>query len=299
VPQVFPNPRAQISVERGIPSAVRKLDAHATLRLWHLASLDAPTVAVVWSLAFAWVTRIHLPVWIPVLLALAAWAVYICDRLLDARAAFRIANLDSLRERHLFQHRHRRLLLPVALAAASTALWIVFTQLPSIARERNSALAVAALAYFTGVHFPRKIPRLSLSPLLKKEPLVGLLFTAACALPALTRATASTRGPLAVAALFFALLAWLNCYAIDRWEASHRLNCAQIITPACCLAVAALTLVALLDSTRPRFAALLLAGAISALLLALLDRSRARLTPIALRAAADLALLTPLALLLK
>ena len=83
----------------------------------------------------------------------------------------------------------------MALCCPSTALWIVFTQMPSIARERNSALAVAAglKTYFTGVHFPRKIPRLSLSPLLKKEPLVGLLFTAACALPALTRATASTR----------------------------------------------------------------------------------------------------------
>jgi hypothetical protein len=54
-----------------------------------------------------------------------------------------------------------------------------------------------------------------------------------------------------------------------------------------------------LSSTQPRFAVLVLAGAAGALLLTLLDRFRGRLTPIALRASADLALLTPLALLLR
>jgi hypothetical protein len=48
-----------------------------------------------------------------------------------------------------------------------------------------------------------------------------------------------------------------------------------------------------------RSAALVASGAVSALLLALLDRLRSRLTSLALRAAADLVLLTPLALLLK
>jgi hypothetical protein len=302
VPQVLPNPRAQISVEHGIPSAGRKLDAPAALRLWHLASLDAPTVAVVWSLAIAWAAGVRLPAWIPVLLALAAWAVYIADRLLDARAALRMANLDSLRERHLFHHRHRRLFFPMALAAACAALWIVFTQMPSIARERNSVLAVAALAYFTGVHSSRRLPTFHLSPLVKKELLVGLLFTAACALPAFSRAAAQlapTRGPLVAAAVFFALLAWLNCHAIDRWETPDPTHGPQIFASACLLAFAALPLAGFLSSAQPRFAALVVAGAASALLLALLDRSRGRLTPIALRAAADLVLLAPLALLLR
>lgn len=300
--QVLPNPHAQISVENDIPSAGRKLDAPAAVRLWHLTSLDAPTVAVVWSLTFAWAAGVRLPAWIPVLLALASWAVYIGDRILDARAAFRTANLDTLRERHLFHHRHRRLLAPAALAAACAALCIVFTQMPSVARERNSVLAVAALAYFTGVHSSRKIPTFGLPPLLKKELLVGLLFTAACALPAFSRVTAhgaSTRGLLSAVALFFVLLAWLNCHAIDRWETPHRTQGSQIFTPACLLAAAALPLAAFLSSAHPRFAALLIAGAASALLLALLDRSRSHLTPIALRAAADLALLTPLVLFFK
>jgi hypothetical protein len=54
-----------------------------------------------------------------------------------------------------------------------------------------------------------------------------------------------------------------------------------------------------LSQTQPRSAALVASGAVSALLLALLDRFRSCLTPLALRAAADLVLLTPLALLLK
>jgi len=41
------------------------------------------------------------------------------------------------------------------------------------------------------------------------------------------------------------------------------------------------------------------AAAVSSLLLSLLDLVRARLTPLALRAAADLVLLTPLALILR
>jgi len=59
----------------------RQWVAPVPLRLWHLASLDAPTVAVVWTLGFAWAASVRLPPWIPVLLALATWAVYVADRL--------------------------------------------------------------------------------------------------------------------------------------------------------------------------------------------------------------------------
>ena len=54
-------------------AAARPVDAPAPLRLWHLASLDAPTVAAVWGLAFAWAAHIALPRWIPALLALGTF----------------------------------------------------------------------------------------------------------------------------------------------------------------------------------------------------------------------------------
>jgi hypothetical protein len=305
MPQTLPIPPTHSSIAKCIPAPDTRLDAPGPLRIWHLASFDAPTVAVVWSLAFAWAAGVRLPVWIPALLALAAWAAYVADRLLDARAALRARNLKELRERHIFHHRHRRLLAPLAIAAACAAGCIVFTLMPVPARERDSVLGAAALAYFTGVHSSRgtSFRRFSgqglsgVFPIIKKEFLVGLLFTCACALPVFTRAAAQgSRAvwPLLAAAVFFALLAWLNCHAIDRWESEPSSGNSRILTLACILAIAGLLVAC---GLQPRPAALVAAGAASALLLALLDHFQRRLTPLALRAAADLVLLTPVALL--
>jgi hypothetical protein len=80
---------AQARLASNAQTALAQLDAPVLLRLWHLMSLDAPTVAVIWSLSFAWAAGVHLPRWIPVLLALGTWAVYVGDRLLDTRSALR------------------------------------------------------------------------------------------------------------------------------------------------------------------------------------------------------------------
>ena len=89
VPQILANPSAREVLAPGAPRPQPLWDAPIPLRFWHLASLDAPTVALVWSLGFAWAAGVGLPVWAPLLLALVAWAVYVGDRLLDARAGFR------------------------------------------------------------------------------------------------------------------------------------------------------------------------------------------------------------------
>lgn len=269
-------------------------DAPAAIRLWHLASLDAPTVAVVWTLSLARTADVRLPAWVPVLLALGVWSVYIGDRLLDARSALRRGNLTALRERHFFHWRYRRTLLPAALAAACICGALVFTQMPIAFRERNSALAVAALAYFSGVHVPRQAR--PLSSLVSKELLVGVLFAAGCALPTLTRVSLANLCSTAAASLAFAALAWLNCHAIDRWESAPH---ARIATKAFALAAAVVIAACAFAVAQPRAAELLIAAALSAVLLALLDRGRAHLTPLALRAAADVVLLAPLALLLR
>jgi hypothetical protein len=101
---------------------------------------------------------------------------------------------------------------------------------------------------------------------------------------------------LCVPACFYALLAWLNCHAIDRWEADAHSHTAVAFTAIFVALIGSAVAASLLHS-HPRSAALLAAGAAAALLLAMLDRVRGRLTPVALRAAADLALLTPLLLL--
>jgi hypothetical protein len=319
VPQTLPNPPAQHSailllstrrkrLEAGLQSPAcgtwkSRFDAPAPLRLWHLASLDAPTVAVVWALGFAWATGVSLPLWLPILLALVAFAIYVTDRLLDARAAMRTGQLHRLRQRHTFHWRHRRLLIPLAAAAICASAWMVLALMPVGALPRNSVLAAAALAYFSGVHAERRFPHILatlLSPFLSKELLVGVLFTAACVLPALSRAApapALSRWPLWASAALFAALAWLNCHSIEHWESVRPR--AHTFSAAALLGVSGLLLATVLASTQPRPAALIAAGAASALLLALLHRLRHRLTPLALRAAADLVLLTPLALLVR
>jgi hypothetical protein len=281
------------------PQLQRQISAPAPLRLWHLTSLDAPTVAFVWTLAFAWAIHIRLPLWLPAVVSLSAWACYIADRLMDARKARRSHSSElyestSLRERHRFHWRNRRILLPVAVFAVCAASVLVLRFMPLHAQERDSALAIAAFAYFGSVHSSRR-PRRALLP---KELLVALVFTLACAAPAFTRTSADHAMLLVPIAVFIAL-AWLNCHAIETWESSF-LHAATGIrrlgySLAALLVLAAVAELAVMHA--PRIAALLLMASVSAALLGLLDQFREHLTPLALRAAADLVLLTPLALL--
>jgi len=295
------HPREQDCTGSRVGVTRRQFDVPAPLRLWHLASFDAPSIAVVWALGFAWAAQIHLPHWVPVLLALATWAVYVGDRLLDARAGLRSGTLHHLRDRHYFHWRHRGVLLVLAVSAAGAAAAIIFSLMPLGIRAHDSVLAVAALAYFSGVHSDRKVAQVApafLSRILSKEFLVGVLFTAGCFLPTLSRATAShltLLWPVCGVAVFFAALAWLNCRSIECWESGK----ASCVPAACLLGLGGLLLAASFAGAQPRPAALLAAGAISAMLLALLDRIRGRLTPLALRVAADLVLLTPIALVLR
>jgi hypothetical protein len=297
---------------------------------WHLASLDAPTVAVVWSLAFAWAWQIHVTAQVMLVLALTVWCAYVCDRLLDARILDRRTGLDSptgvirtgLRERHYFHWRHRRLLTPLAAAAACIAGAAAMTLLPHLARARGLVLAASALVYFSGVHATPRAGqgRLVLFWPISKESLVAVLFAAGCILPAWPRFHASGAQEFShvwfwIPAIYFAAVAWLNCRSIAKWEsadeagsssfdhegrahfegAGHRTN----LKAALLIAFVGLLFGMIAGAWHPRVAALLTAGGVSALLLALLDGTRGRMTPLALRAAADLVLLIPLVILVR
>jgi hypothetical protein len=291
-------------------SAIRPIDAPRPLAFWHLASLDAPTVAIVWSLAFAKAAGIHLPAWVPLLLALATWSVYVGDRLLDTRAGMRSPSLHALRERHYFHWRFRRVLLPLAVVAAGVAATLILVFMPVVARERNSVLAAAALAYFCGVHakpWPARSASLFRPPKRAKEFLVALLFTTGTILPVASRVHFSADSvPLLLAlwipAIYFTSLAFLNCCCIAQWEAGltqdSPLLRSGIFAAALLLAFSGLLLALVCLGIASHSAALLAAGAASALLLAMLHLARDHFTPLALRAAADLVLITPLLLLL-
>jgi len=275
--------------------------APAALRYWHLASLDAPTVAAIWSLAFAWAAGVRLAAWVIALQVLTVWTVYVGDRLLDARANLRQRPglhqhpAADLRERHYFHWRHRRILVPAACIAACTAACIAARCMPIAAKERDSLLAAASALYFTRVHAGR------VRRMLRKELIVGILFAAGCALPSASPA-------IAVPAIFFAALAWLNCWAIEIWESDAAWqddkdkpgkillavrHPRSIVLRSNALACAGVIIAATLLPFTPRAAAMLAAGALSALLLAFLNRARDRMTAVAVRALADLVLLTP------
>jgi hypothetical protein len=262
------------------------------LALWHLASLDAPTVAVVWTLAIAWAAGVPLNPWMPLLIACGTWTVYAGDRLLDAHRAIRSGHLGALRERHFFHWRHRRVLLPLAACTAAIAAMLVLRLLPLATREHDSLLAGAALAYFSGVHsrlsFPGWLRRIA-----SKELLVGILFTAGCAAPAFSRMHLSAAWPIVACTAFFALLAWLNCTAIECWESLESPTMRALAAITCVLGLA---IALALSFSAARAAALACSGALSALLLLLLDRYRSHVAPLALRALADLVLLAPLLL---
>jgi len=209
-------------------AAGKRLKAPAILALWHLTSLDAPTVALVWTWAFAWAVGVKLSPWILLLVAFVTWTVYACDRILDARHATRTGDLTILRDRHYFHWRHRGKFMPIAALTGTASALAIFCLIPFDTRAHDSVIAAAALAYFSGVHLPVRFPA-RLSVVAPKELLVGLLFTAGCAAPALSRlhwtqaAITSLASVLACIA-FFAVLAWLNCAAIASWESScHRL----------------------------------------------------------------------------
>lgn len=302
------------------------LDAPGPVAFWHLASLDAPTVAVVWSLAFAWAGGVRLADRVLLVLALTVWCAYVCDRLLDARAGLhmsKVATQSGLRERHFFHWRHRGLLAPLAGAAACVAGLMAVTFLPPFARERGWVLGTTAMVYFSGVHAApqRWRRRLSLPRLVSKELLVAVLFTAGCILPAWSRFHASGAQDFSrlwfwIPAVYFAGLAWLNCSSIAKWESDgegseervdqvkrwlfgSRMGQRTNLFAALLVALAGLLLAVIASASHPRSAALLGAGATSALLLALLDHMRTRMTPLALRAAGDLVLLTPILLVLR
>ena len=264
---------------------------HALLRYWHLLSLDAPTVAALWCWAFGRAARLRLAPWLPAALALGTWLFYTADRLLDAR----LSPQSTLQERHRFHHRHRRFFLAAA-APAVLALAVLVAKMPHSLLLAYCVLGLLSLFYLGLVHLPSRARGRSL-PYFPKELVIALLFAAASALPAWDEARRRAAGmprnhPLLLLCPLFAVLCWLNCVAIEDWEHHRRGGRIRALAG---LAIAAGCLsMPTLPSPPARWLAV--AATLSGALFLVLDRSRLRAG--GRRIAADLALLTPLLLLI-
>ena len=250
------------------------------MHYWHLLSLDAPTVAAVWVLTFNPGLTTRQNILLAATLALAVWLIYVADRLMDA-----LHGSGKLEARHTFHARHARSFGIAALIAAALLAVLLVQAIPAV-RLGWLGLCLPLTLYAAAVHGRGK-------GLLRKEPIVAVMFAAATALPA---ALASMRlVQLGVVAGLFALVCWLNCTAIVRWERGTTTDAATWTTlrfRVACFLVAA----ASLASARTAPALPALACALAALCLCVLDRVRWRVKPLTLRALADLSLLSPLLL---
>jgi hypothetical protein len=266
------------------------------LALWHLCSLDAPTVAALWTWFIARASHVRLPPPVPIAMALAVWILYAADRLLDARHLNDPRN--ELEARHFFHLRHRRAFL-VGITLAALALAAVVPSLPVPSIHLYLVEGALLIGWFLVLHAT------PVSHRLPKEIAVGLFFAAAVFIPTVARQPALRPSLLPVAALFAALCG-LNCLFIYAWEhegpgattrpahATTRLALTRLPALTILTATAGTALCLLhVSSSRLIPAACVLA----ALLLLLLHRNRRRLSRTSLRAAADLAMLTPILLL--
>ncbi len=271
---------------------------NSALTLWHLLSLDAPTVAALWTYFLARCAGIALPWTAPAAMFVAVWMIYAADRLLDARALDTSpATAAELEERHRFHHRHRRLFLP-ALALAACALVYLLPRITPRALLLYTLLATLLGTWLLFVHArghhgstPRRLP---------KELAVGIFFSAAVFIPTVARAPWLQRALLVPAVLFAGVCA-LNCLFLYAWEhpkpqssqpqAHWTTLWAVRHLPQLAVALFALGLVAATSTSSPKPP--MLACALSTALLLMLHRGRGRLSAVTLRAAADAVLLPP------
>lgn len=267
-------------------------DAKSPLALWHLLSLDAPTVAVLWTWFIARACQRSLPVVSIVAMAAAVWTLYAADRLLDARTS----DVDALEARHHFHHRHRKAFL-TGIVAASVLLAALLPRIPPAAIHLYLILGGLVFGYFVVIHATDNAHRLP------KEIAVGVCFAAAVFIPTIAR-DSGLRPLLLPSALLFASLCSLNCLFIYAWEhpslsgpSPHAITRFAVkrltgISLAVC-AISAVMAIAGGRSLWSIYAAISLAAGI----LLLLHRERASRGPLTLRTTADLALLTPVTLL--
>ena len=278
---------------------------YSPIALWHLLSLDAPTVAALWTWFIARANHIHLPTSSILSMAIAVWMLYAADRLMDARL-MDAPNDEDLEARHYFHHQHRTAFL-TGILFASVALAVLLPRLEAAALHLYLILGGLLAGYFILIHAaPPAAAVKKTSHRLPKELAVGIFFASAIFIPTVARRP-DLRLPLLPAVLLFAALCSLNCLFIYAWEHPHSnpshpphattsLALRHLIFLATCIPIVAIALACL---TKKNLAPLPIpiACALSATLLLLLHHRRRSIAPISLRAAADLALITPFLLL--
>lgn len=187
---------------------------------WHLLSLDAPTVAMLWCWFFAACFGVRFPWVVLPTLGLGTWCVYVADRLLDG---LRASEIDSLRDRHWFYLRHRMPFTAAWVVAMVPLAYLILFRVQRAVRTDDIALGAIGIAYFLLIHGLHQAP----ARWFPKELAVGFLFAIAIATPAWARLTVNFKeadaswsgiSSMVLAIFTFGAVCWLNCVAIQVWE---------------------------------------------------------------------------------
>ena len=290
---------ARTETPRGAESHGGAVGACAqALLLWHLLSLDAPTVAVLWTVFLARLAHVVLPAGTCLGMGVGVWVLYVLDRLIDAHPIApreHAGRRQELELRHLFHYRHRSA-FAVTLVFAAILLAVLLPRISHAAAGLYLVEAAVLGGYFLLIHAAS--PRIRGS--VPKEFMVGLFFAGATFVPVVSE-THGYRPTLMLDALFFSAVCTLNCLYIYAWEHPGRMHphgltrlALGLLLPGT-VALLALSLPMILFSVGPPGGEVYpMACLLSAAALLLLHGFRARFSRTGLRAAADAALLTPI-----
>ncbi len=245
--------------------------------LWpNLLGLDAPVVAIVWQAFLAQSFSLTLRAPAQVALGLTVWAIYLTDRLLDARTP------SSIREaaRHQF-HREGKVPLSILLGVvllidvAVALFWLRSAVLHNGMFALGGVLVYLGFLHLRGIQLPKEI-------------LVAALFVIGVFLTA--RTNTETPDRLFFPALSFFSLCLGNLCLIDAWEQVefHQTDRRSLLL----LIRAGLFVLAVICFLQQ--ARWFMAISISAALIILLDLFRKKVSYEARRTLVDAFLLTPL-----
>lgn len=261
-------------------------------------SIDAPMVAVLWQLLLARVAGVELGWAAPAVLALSVWLAYAADRWIEG---WRL-DADVIRTpRHHFYQRYRWPVAAVWLAAFIADVTVAFARLSRADLIAGFVLIAAVAAYLLSHQLVHRHQRWR-AP---KELCVAALLTGGVTV-FLTEAPRI--GALTSPLVLFALLCFTNCALISVWErdvdrahgqTSLALDDAgnERLIRQLPWMIAVLAVVAAVTSVGPA-AETALAALASAVLLAGVDRIERTAGRQPARVLADLALMTPIVVLL-
>ena len=290
--------RSQIRCrDEGLELATRTSRSSPVLWL-NLVCLDAPIVAVIWQWLFARSFHVSLSISTRAALFLTAWLIYLADRFADV---WTLRAKDPRSKRQQFCHRYQRLWIAAITVIALVDLWIILRQLDRATVLIGTLLGAISIVYLAVNHWLGKIWRLF--PV--KEICVGSLFAVGTVMALFLQTDWSI--PFTVSFCAFAALCSLNCIGIAFWErdldrAQHKNTIATrwpeigLCLKFGSIALAVLALVIGLMTKAPA-SVFFFIGA-SAMLLGALDWMGKMISRDERIALADLALLTPLFLML-